>query len=160
MAHRVSGLVVGALSLCIMCGCDWPWRHDMADQPSRPAAAGPRSAVSGTLPMDGAFALDRNAADALVSPIAPSHGTATGRVLYSIYCEPCHGNAGMGNGPIAKYYLPMRDLTSAEVQQHSDGWLYATIASGTEKMPRYSHELSGIERWEIVHFVRSLGAAR
>ena len=47
MAHRLmrERLIPFAVATCVLMAetaCDWPWRHDMADQPSRPAAAGPR----------------------------------------------------------------------------------------------------------------------
>jgi hypothetical protein len=52
---------------------------------------------------------------------------------------------------------PMGDLTSADVQRHGDGWFYAIVTSGTEHMPRASHELTPDERWHVVQFVRTLG---
>ena len=52
------------------------------------------------------------------------------------------------------------DLTTSDVQRHADGWFYAVITNGTEHMPRSAHELDPSERWQIVRFVRTLGAYR
>ena len=30
----------------------------------------------------------------------------TGKELYGIYCTPCHGESGKGNGPVAKKFVP------------------------------------------------------
>jgi hypothetical protein len=65
-----------------------------------------------------------------------------------------------GQGTVSRYFGPLRDLTSSDVQQHGDGWLYATIVNGTDRMPRYAFELTPDERWQIVHFLRAAGAAR
>jgi len=46
------------------------------------------------------------------------------------------------------------------VQQHRDGWFYATITNGTDRMPRYVYELTPGERWQIVHFLRAAGGLR
>jgi mono/diheme cytochrome c family protein len=131
----------------------------MVDGPARPAGAGPRTAAAGTLPVDGELRREANASD-LVDPIAPSASTAPGRTLYGVYCAPCHGMSGMGEGPVAKYYVPVGDLTSQEVQQHDDGWFYAVIVNGTKTMPSYGYELQRLERWQIVRFTRSLARNR
>jgi mono/diheme cytochrome c family protein len=60
------------------------------------------------------------------------------------------------DGAVAKYFPRVGDLGSPDVQQHTDGWLYALITSGTPVMPAYGHELDSRERWQIVRFVRTL----
>ena len=143
-------------ALCAGVACNWPWRHDMVDGPSRPSGAGPRSAPAGSMPIDGELRRATNAAGDLIDPIDPSASTAPGRALYGVYCAPCHGMSGKGDGPVAKYYPSAGDLTKSDVQQHDDGWLYSVIVNGTEKMPSYAHELERMERWQIVRFTRTL----
>jgi mono/diheme cytochrome c family protein len=151
-------LVIGASALA---GCDWPWKHDMVDQRSLQTATSPRPPAAGAVPIGGEPAVDRTVAERTLSnPIAGTGATESGRALYGSYCSPCHGIGGIGNGPVARFFAPTGDLTSAAVQQHSDGWIYATITNGTARMPRQGTELSPHERWEIVNVVRSFGGAR
>jgi S-disulfanyl-L-cysteine oxidoreductase SoxD len=143
-------------------GCEWPWRHDMVDQPSRTISSSARSPAVGALPLDGEVALPADTAEGqLQDPISPDAPIDTGRSLYRSYCVPCHGASGENDGPVSKYFAPMRPLDSPEVQQHADGWLFATITNGTDKMPSYRFELTPDERWQVVHFMRSVmrGAA-
>lgn len=158
---RTASSIVAVLCMCASIGCDGPWKHDMVDQPSLQTATSPRPPAAGTVPLRGELPIDRNVAErALSNPIAGTGPTQTGRALYGSYCSPCHGTAGIGNGPVARFFAPSGDLTSAAVQQHSDGWIYATITNGTARMPRQGTELSPQERWEVVNFVRSFGAPR
>jgi S-disulfanyl-L-cysteine oxidoreductase SoxD len=163
MSPRLRGAscTVAAICMCAAVGCDWPWKHDMVDQQSLQTATSPRPPAAGTVPLGGELPIDRNVAErALHNPIAGTGPTATGRALYGSYCSPCHGVSGIGNGPVARFFVPPGDLTSIAVQQHSDGWIYATITNGTARMPRQGTELSPHERWEIVNVVRSFGVAR
>ena len=167
MAHRLIRvrLIPVAVAACVLiaeAACDWPWRHDMADQPSRPAAAGPRLPAPGAVPLGGSLPISAEAAERqLQNPVPRNAPLDRGRRLYSVYCEPCHGPSGQGDGRVAREFAaPMRGLTSREVQDRADGWLYAVITNGTEHMPRSAYELDAAERWQVVHFVRALGGRR
>ena len=163
MRRRVTGarlaLVAGWLAACsVAAGCaDWPWLHDMKNQPSPSLASSSRPPAAGSLPISGETPLDREAADArLRNPIASAMAEGRGRALYEAYCVPCHGANGEADGPVSKYFGRMRHLTDPEVQQHGDGWLFATISNGTDRMPRYANELTPAERWQIVNVIRSM----
>jgi mono/diheme cytochrome c family protein len=148
-----------ALVACLMSvGCDWPWRHDMVDQPSPAASQGPRSPAPGAAPFGRLEPIDPAAGEAVVNPIPSDRSTiGTGKALYDGYCVPCHGASGSGrDGAVAKYFPRVGDLTSADLQKHGDGWFYAIITVGTPTMPAYGHELDARERWQIVRFVRTL----
>jgi S-disulfanyl-L-cysteine oxidoreductase SoxD len=152
MAHRViEARYAGAalLACAVSAGCNWPWQHDMADQPSPPAAAGPRSPAPGAIPREARGPFDRVSGESVSSPLAAG-STAKGEALYRIYCVPCH------EGPVGQYFPKMPQLAGPDVQQHGDGWLYATITNGTDLMPAYGHELDPAERWQIVGYLRSL----
>ena len=142
------------------CG-DWPWQHDMVNQPSRAVGENTRSAVRGTVASGADLSMTRELAEQrLRNPIRADAPVDRGRALFETYCVPCHGQAMNGGGTVSRYFGPMQDLTSADVQQHGDGWFYATIANGTDRMPHYAFELTPDERWQIVHFLRAAGAAR
>jgi mono/diheme cytochrome c family protein len=153
--HHRFGIVL--ILGCVAIGCDWPWHHDMVDQPSRPAAAGPRSPAPGAVTIDGEVSIDRDT-DGRSSPLVQARAAPAGRALYAIYCVPCHGTDGTGqDGPVAKYFPRVGDLMNDSVQTHTDGWLYTTITVGTQTMPAFGYELAPDERWQIVAFLRTLG---
>jgi mono/diheme cytochrome c family protein len=84
---------------------------------------------------------------------------ARGEALFQTHCAICHGREGRGDGPSAAGLNPQpADLTATHVDDHTDGdifwWLTYGIA-GTA-MPSFEQTLSEIERWELIHFIRSL----
>ena len=132
------------------CG-DWPWQHDMVNQPARSVAATARPAPSGSIPWAG-----------LSSSTVRDAATASdaGRSLYVSYCSPCHGLAGAGDGRVSAYFRPMRDLTDPAVLARDDHALFDIVTDGIGRMPPSRHELTVDERWQVVSFLRYMGAPR
>jgi mono/diheme cytochrome c family protein len=84
-----------------------------------------------------------------------------GRYLYDIYCYPCHGEVGLGNGPVVgpdRYPAPPSQHTD-EVKNMPDGSLFHIITAGEEKMPSYAEQIRPRDRWLIVNYVRVLHRA-
>ncbi|MDH3599048.1 MAG: CopD family protein, partial [Candidatus Tectomicrobia bacterium] len=82
-----------------------------------------------------------------------------GAALFRTHCAVCHGEEGRGDGPGAAGLNPKpADLTAEHVDDHTDGdifwWLNYGIA-GTA-MPSFATTLSAVERWELIHYIRSL----
>jgi mono/diheme cytochrome c family protein len=82
-----------------------------------------------------------------------------GAALFQTHCKVCHGEEGRGDGPGAAGLNPKpADLTAEHVDDHTDGdifwWLNYGIA-GTA-MPSFETTLSDVERWELIHYIRSL----
>lgn len=136
-------------------------QSDMAKQPAPAPYAGPLAPVEGTLPTHGRFPLDRSQME-VFSPNNPlpasQQAVEAGRERFSIYCAPCHGPTGQGDGPVAAKFIPPTDLASPFIQENTDGWFYATIRNGVRLMPRYGTELSSHQTWQIVAFLRTLEA--
>jgi mono/diheme cytochrome c family protein len=158
LAARARAFAVAALACGSSAGCDWPWLHDMARQPSPATLQGPRSPAEGVAPLGERGPTNPADGEVVANPLSSVEAAiASGRALYGEYCTPCHGISGSGrDGAVAKYFPRVGDLRSAAVQQHGDGWLYAVISVGTATMPAYGHELDTFERWQIVRFVRTL----
>jgi mono/diheme cytochrome c family protein len=82
-----------------------------------------------------------------------------GRERYTIYCTPCHGQTGEGNG-ITKKIGAMAVVTSLHdkrVVELPDGDLFNTISNG--KLPlmgAYGPQIPVEDRWAIVAYVRAL----
>ena len=85
-----------------------------------------------------------------------------GQDLYRVHCQSCHGLGGHGDGP-AGAALPRRpaDLTAKHASDHTAGDLYWWVSHGIpgSGMPGFSAQLTPEDRWDVINFVRALGAA-
>lgn len=93
----------------------------------------------------------------LANPVpATPESVARGRQFYTIFCVPCHGVSGRGDGPVGKKFpVPPMNLTNDFIQQQSfDNWVFATVTFGGRLMPAYRNDLSPQERWDVVNYVR------
>ena len=80
-----------------------------------------------------------------------------GRERYGIYCVPCHGNAGTGQGIVVKRgMLPPPTFHEARLRTIPDGQLFASITNGIGNMPSYRHSIPIADRWAIISYVRAL----
>jgi mono/diheme cytochrome c family protein len=71
-------------------------------------------------------------------------------------CTACHGDSGKGDGPGAAALNPKpADWTSARVQQETDGCIFWKISTGRGAMPPWA-ALPENERWQIIHYIRTL----
>ncbi len=88
---------------------------------------------------------------------------ARGRDRYNIYCTPCHGGLGDGEGMVPRVsgVAGIRPPTfhSEAIQRMPDGQLYATITNGLRNMPAYRAQIPVADRWAIVSYVRALQLA-
>ena len=112
----------------------------------------------GTVPRSGGeLVVDRALYEIRTSPIAATPDSLTrGQTLFGIYCTPCHGVGGKGDGLVTPRFIPSPDLTSAPVQAKSDGHISYYIGYGGAIMPAYGEALTVAERWDVVNFVRTL----
>lgn len=82
-----------------------------------------------------------------------------GQREYNVYCAPCHGRSGDGNGVImaGEYgFVPAPTFHSATLRQVPDGYLYRVITNGVRTMPSYAHQIDVEDRWAIVAYMRAL----
>ena len=118
-----------------------------------PTGTVPRSGGELWLPRE-----EREAAAKRPNPIrATPESVATGQRLFGIYCTPCHGPGGKGDGLVAPKFIPPPDLTHPSIQtQRTDGYIQHVIGTGGAIMPAYGEALSAEERWHVVNFLRTL----
>jgi len=112
----------------------------------------------GTVPRDGAeLVVARETYATRKNPVpADARSLARGAQLYAVYCTPCHGATGKGDGPVTPRFIPAPDLTSPQVQAKPDGHFSYYIGYGGAVMPAYGEALSVSERWDITNYLRSL----
>ncbi len=98
-------------------------------------------------------------------------GLAKGKELYTIFCGICHGEKGDGLGYLVreanpatgdaggKYPAAPANLVNDEFSAASNGRFYHAIMYGLNVMGAYKDKLSYEERWQVIHYIRSLQAA-
>lgn len=91
-------------------------------------------------------------------------GLENGKMLYDIYCGICHGAAGDGGGYLVrddggKYPAQPANFLKDEFIASSEGRYYHAIMYGKNVMGSHKDKLSYEERWNVIHYIRSLQAA-
>lgn len=91
---------------------------------------------------------------------------ASGKEIYFRYCHFCHGQKGIGDGPvgIALSPHPADFVNDSKRMSKTDTELYKSITEGIHKeiggdamsMPRWQEILSDKERWDVLAFIRQL----
>jgi len=84
-----------------------------------------------------------------------------GQERYKIFCTPCHGLQGDGNGMVSMrgmkhpptYHQP-------RLRQVPNGYLYDVITNGFGGMLGYSAQIPPADRWAIIAYVRALQLSR
>jgi putative copper resistance protein D len=85
---------------------------------------------------------------------------AAGAALYAEHCAACHGPRGAGDGPAAAALDPRPpDLRAHHAALHTAGDLFWWISHGRRAMPAFADRIDVDARWDLVNFVRALGAA-
>ena len=86
-----------------------------------------------------------------------------GKERYEIYCTPCHGITGDGQGIIMTGgygYVPAPTYHQDRLREAPDGELYSAIFNGVRNMPSYAHQIKVEDRWAIVGYIRALQASQ
>ncbi len=91
-------------------------------------------------------------------PIALTPATyRRGRERYEIYCAPCHGLVGDGDGRVVERGFPAPPSYHSErLRQASNQHFQAVITQGYGAMYPYADRISPPDRWAIVAYIRAL----
>jgi mono/diheme cytochrome c family protein len=97
-------------------------------------------------------------ANALKNPIKDSEqATIAGQKLFTSMCVVCHGNKGKGDGMAGMNLKPRpTNLTTAEMQEQTDGAIYWKLTEGRTPMASYKDIIKEEERWQLVNYIRKL----
>jgi mono/diheme cytochrome c family protein len=83
-----------------------------------------------------------------------------GQERFNIYCTPCHGRAGDGNGIVTPPYrvgfINPPAFTEERIRLMPDGEIFNTITNGKSTMPSYRHQVKPEDRWAIIAYIRAL----
>jgi mono/diheme cytochrome c family protein len=150
---RVVAVVVGIASLT---GCD-SGTDQRADVASTRVVMRPHAPFPPDVVPRGSAAT----AVALASP-GPSVTPALlerGRDRFAVFCTPCHGANGHGDGTVVSRGFPAPPSYHDErLRQVAPEHIVRIITSGTGRMYPYADRVPAEDRWAIAHHVKALQA--
>ena len=155
-------LLLGAVGAALGGAVGYRWMNNMTATERVVPGEMSFSMPTGSLPRSGGelyhSPAERDAAAARRNPVAASADSVRrGGELYVIYCTPCHGSTGRGDGPVSGKFVPPADLTNAELHKvRTDGYWQSYLSAGGAVMPSYAEALSSEERWHVVNYLRTL----
>lgn len=159
-------------ALCfLLSGCD-NLHQDMGNQPKNKPLSPSDFFADGRserMPVDNTVSRDALDNDELAIPKESNNFPVPvnqalldrGEERYKIYCSPCHGLQGDGNGMVA-----MRGMKHPpsyhddRLRQSPNGYFYDVITNGFGQMYSYSAQIPPRDRWAIVAYVRALQLSR
>jgi hypothetical protein len=171
---KISAALFAGAACCALAisGCDYSLRQDMANQPyNRPLSPNDffadgrseRPLIENTV-AHGALGNDvySVAKDYAGYPLPVNEKLLRrGQDRYKIFCTPCHGLQGDGNGMAA--VRGMKHPPSYHIdrlRQAPNGYFYDVITNGFGAMYSYSERIPPNDRWAIIAYVRALQLSR
>ena len=86
-----------------------------------------------------------------------------GQERYDIYCQPCHGALGHGNGPATRrgggFAVRPANLHQQKFLPAPLGYFYDVATNGKGSMKGYASQIPVEDRWAIAVWVRTLQVA-
>src|SRR5918997_1837577 len=91
-------------------------------------------------------------------PFAISHDDLKrGQQRFNIYCTPCHGRLGDGNGMVVQRGLRQAaSYHNDRLREEKVGYFFDVITNGFGAMQGYAEQVPVRDRWLIVAYVRAL----
>ena len=169
LASRAVALVVVVSTLLLLAGC----RSDMQNQPyKRPLAesefyADRRSArplVEGTVARSDLRAdtyfytgkIGQEDGNYMPFPVT-AEVMKRGQQRFNIYCSPCHGETGDGQGMIVQRGLKRPpSYHNDRLRKAPIGYFFDVMTNGFGAMLDYSQQVSPPDRWAIAAYIRAL----
>jgi mono/diheme cytochrome c family protein len=97
-------------------------------------------------------------ADATMFPFAVDQRTmARGRERFDIYCSPCHGRTGQGDGMVVRRgFRRPPTFHQDRLRNAPVGQIFDVITNGFGAMPDYATQIRAEDRWAVIAYVRAL----
>lgn len=171
-ALRLVGVVLGVLILS-GCGEIFAFRQWMYNQPKartyreseffadRRSARNPveGTVAQGTAQTDEFFytgLVNGQEVDAMPFPLTAAV-LSRGEQQYNVYCAPCHGLTGYGNGVVARRGVtPPSNYHSDYLREKPLSHYYNVMTNGYRNMWSYEQKLTPEDRWAVAAYIRAL----
>jgi mono/diheme cytochrome c family protein len=80
-----------------------------------------------------------------------------GRDRFEIYCTPCHGYTGDGDGLVVQRGFNVPPSYNADrLRQAPVGHFFDVVSHGFGSMPSYADQVPVADRWAIIAYIRAL----
>jgi mono/diheme cytochrome c family protein len=84
-----------------------------------------------------------------------------GEQRFNIYCSPCHGRTGEGNGIVVQRgYKQPPSYFDPRLRAQPIGYFYDVISHGFGQMPDYAAQIQPKDRWAVAAYIRALQVSR
>lgn len=92
--------------------------------------------------------------------VDPSKLLERGQDRFTVYCAPCHGALGDGNGITKQYGMGATpSFHDDRLRKMAEGEIFNTITLGKGNMLSYADKLPAEDRWSVIAYVRALQRA-
>jgi mono/diheme cytochrome c family protein len=101
---------------------------------------------------------DASGQDATEFPFPITREVLTrGQQRFNVYCTPCHGFAGDGDGMVVRRgFTTPPTYHSDRLRQAPVGYFFRVISNGFGSMPSYATQVAASDRWAIIAYIRAL----
>ena len=84
-----------------------------------------------------------------------------GQERFNIFCSPCHGRTGDGQGMIvARGFKSPSTFHVDRLRNERAGYFFDVMTNGFGQMSSYSSQITPEDRWAVVSWVRTLQASQ
>ena len=179
MSHNSSRRIplLASLALCATASA-CSWLTDFRQQPaigtwgstavdwsdtSTPSRGNPQGSVPTTGTAAAGFQYSYSASPDVIesfssirNPESPTQASVDrGWKYFQINCAVCHGTAGGGDGPVARFN-GAPNLTAAATQARADGYIWGKIRNGGLLLMPTFNRIPETDRWHVVNYIRGL----
>ena len=86
---------------------------------------------------------------------------ARGRERFNVYCSPCHGRTGEGNGMVVQRgFRAPPSYHEERLRNAPVGYFFDVMTNGFGAMQDYAAQVSVTDRWAIAAYIRALQLSR
>ena len=173
---KISASALIGMTLCALAfaGCDEAIRQDMANQPkNRPESPSDffadgrsvRPLIENTVARgsidDDVYNVPKDFAGFPPALKVDEKLLQRGEDRYKIFCTPCHGLQGNGEGMIAMRGMKHPPSYHDErLRKEPNGYFYDVMTNGFGAMYSYSERITPSDRWAIIAYIRALQLSR
>ncbi len=154
---RPAALGLLCMATLALAGCK---RHDMYSQGKSSYWDRSRFFPNGQSmrkPADGAVPVQETDPDVPPPPAITAALLTRGGQRYDIFCAPCHGRTGDGDGMIVQRGFPHPPSFNADrLRQAKAGHFYDVITNGYGVMYSYGDRVASADRWAVIAYIRAL----
>jgi len=133
--------------------------HFASGQTPQPPVAGTIARGYMPIPFGPSLEEAKRAGEELTSPFDEQHPAdlKRGEAVFQTFCRPCHGAGGKGDGVVTRRgFPPPPSLLLPHARDIKDGQIFHIITFGFKNMPSHGSQVSRMDRWQAVAYVRKL----